>query len=166
MDETKEKKQELLYFRITDLWKRLCDLHIELYNSTCDEYSLLLESNIDSLNITLEGKNKTINEIDRLDQLRTGLISETNEIFNLTETNKIDGIASLLRVFQKYENNLNQIHLKRFNDLLIDIIEKIQNQNKVNQLFINKAVLSLKEIREEAFGEKSYSTYNSSGSTA
>jgi flagellar biosynthesis/type III secretory pathway chaperone len=65
---------------------------------------------------------------------------------------------------QAYEVEKNQKHLFRFNALLIDIIEKIQTQNKRNQLFINKALLSLKQIRIEATGKKNYSLYTSKGS--
>ena len=64
----------------------------------------------------------------------------------------------------QYPVELKEKHLFRFNALLIDLIEKIQNQNKRNQLFINKALHSLKEIRQDVLGKKSYSTYTSRGS--
>jgi flagellar biosynthesis/type III secretory pathway chaperone len=63
------------------------------------------------------------------------------------------------------ENKMQTPHLEKFNSYLIDTIEKIQEQNKKNQIFINKTLLSLKTIREEAMGRKNYSTYNSKGST-
>jgi flagellar biosynthesis/type III secretory pathway chaperone len=64
---------------------------------------------------------------------------------------------------QNYEAETNEKHLYRFNELLIDVIEKIQTQNKKNQLFINKAILSLREIREDAGGVKKYNTYSAKG---
>jgi flagellar biosynthesis/type III secretory pathway chaperone len=62
-----------------------------------------------------------------------------------------------------FEKQNNTQHLYRFNALLIDVIEKIQTQNKKNQVFLNKAINSLKEIREEALGVKNYNTYNKKG---
>ena len=62
-----------------------------------------------------------------------------------------------------YEDQNNTKHLYRFNELLIDVIEKIQEQNKKNQVFLNKAINNLREIREEAMGVKNYSTYNQKG---
>lgn len=155
------EKLAILYFEVTDLWKRLCEEHNTLFNDTCDEYSLLLRSELDLLEEKLIEKNETIARISALENVRRELIKDLNEL--LPEKN-IDSVSKLLEVMRSYEVEKNQKHLFRFNALLIDIIEKIQAQNKRNQLFINKALHSLKQIRLEASGKKNYSTYTSKGS--
>jgi flagellar biosynthesis/type III secretory pathway chaperone len=154
-------KLAILYFQVTDLWKRLCEEHNELFNVTCDEYSLLLKSELDLLEEKLVEKNQIIARISALENIRRDVITELNSL--LPEKN-VDSVSKLLEVMKAYEVEKNQKHLFRFNALLIDIIEKIQAQNKRNQLFINKALLSLKQIRIEASGKKNYSTYTSKGS--
>ncbi|OUR92858.1 hypothetical protein A9Q84_20305 [Halobacteriovorax marinus] len=153
------QKKELFYFQITDLWKRLCESHSELFDLTCDEYSLLLGSEIDKLENKIIQKQELIAKIAILESIREELITDVNKHLNA----KISNVTELISFFQTYESSLNQKHLFSFNSLLIDIIEKIQAQNKNNQLFINKALGSLRSIREEVLGEKSYSTYTSKG---
>lgn len=154
-------KLAILYFEVTDLWKRLCEEHNYLFNVTCDEYSLLLRSELDLLEEKLVEKNDIILRISALETIRRELIKELSSIFPEKEINSVTGLIEVMRA---YEVEKNQKHLFRFNALLIDIIEKIQAQNKRNQLFINKALLSLKQIRIEASGKKNYSTYTSKGS--
>lgn len=155
------EKLALLYFEVTDLWKRLCEEHNELFNITCDEYSLLLRSELSLLEEKLAEKNDIILRINALEMVRRELIKEVNLLYPEKE---IDSVSMLLEVMKNYEVETKQKHLFRFNALLIDIIEKIQVQNKRNQLFINKALLSLKQIRIEATGKKNFSTYSSKGS--
>ena len=93
--------------------------------------------------------------------MRRDLIKDISALY--PEKN-IDSVSALLEVMSNYEIESNQKHLFRFNALLIDIIEKIQAQNKRNQLFINKALHSLQQIRIEASGKKNYSTYSAKGS--
>lgn len=156
-----KQKKELFYFQITDLWKKLCEEHSNLFDQTCDEYALLLGSQIEMLEEKIEQKQETIARIAILEQIREELIGTVNKHLNAN----ISNVSKLISFFQDFEQTLNQKHLQSFNSLLIDIIEKIQTQNKNNQLFINKALGSLKSIREEALGEKSYSTYTSNGGT-
>lgn len=155
------EKLAILYFEVTDLWKRLCEEHNELFNITCEEYSLLLKSELSLLEEKLVEKNKIILQISALETVRRELIKELNSLFPEKE---IDSVSMLLEIMKTYEVESKQKHLFRFNALLIDIIEKIQVQNKRNQLFINKALVSLKQIRIEATGKKNYSTYSANGS--
>ncbi len=152
----------ILYFQITDIWKRLCEEHNDLFGVTCDEYSLLLKSELDLLDEKLVEKSQIIHRINQLENQRKSIIEKINEI---TPNEEIDSVSKLLEFMQTYEVEKKQKHLFRFNALLIDIIEKIQTQNKRNQLFINKALHSLKQIRIEAQGKKNYSLYTSKGST-
>lgn len=158
---TEDNKQEVLYFRVTDLWKRLCEEHSLLFDLTCDEYSLLLSSDIEGLEDKVAEKEVVIERITGLDKIRQEIIKELNHSFQLG----IKNVQGLLEYMNATEIEKVQKHLFRFNALLIDIIEKIQAQNKKNQLFLNKAIFSLREIRMEAMGKKNYSTYNAKGAS-
>lgn len=150
-----------LYFEVTNLWKQFCEEHNELFNLTCDEYSLLLGSELDLLEEKIAEKNECIKRIGTLELVRRDLIVDLSQLY---PGQNIDSVSKLLEIMSNYEVESNQKHLFRFNALLIDIIEKIQAQNKRNQLFINKALHSLQQIRIEASGKKNFSTYSSRGS--
>ena len=157
------EKLEVYYFQVTDIWKRFCELHNTLFDLTCDEYALLLSSEIDGLELKLEEKQSVIDQISATEKLRSSLIDSINTEFNET---KINSVRDLLSFFTDVPAETSGKHLYRFNQLLVDIIEKIQQQNKKNQLFINKAILSLQSIREEAIPGSKYSTYTSKATTA
>lgn len=156
-----KEKLATLYFEVTNLWKQFCEEHNELFNLTCDEYSLLLKSDLENLEEKIAEKNECIARIGTLEILRRDLIKDINALY---PDKQIDSVSALLEVMSNYEIESNQKHLFRFNALLIDIIEKIQAQNKRNQLFINKALHSLQQIRIEASGKKHFSTYSAKGS--
>lgn len=156
------EKLALLYFQVTDLWKQLCQEHNLLFNLTCDEYSLLLRSELDYLEEKISEKQNCIERIATLELIRKDIINDLSEIY---PEKSINSVTELLEIMSQYEIEHNQKHLARFNALLIDMIEKIQTQNKRNQLFINKALHSLQQMRIEASGKKNFSTYSSSGSS-
>jgi flagellar biosynthesis/type III secretory pathway chaperone len=152
-------KTKIFYFQITDVWKRHCELHSELFDLTCDEYALLLDSNIDDLEKKVDDKNNLIEVIKANDEERSHLISKLT-----AETGKeVKNAKDVIELFADFQPERESKHLFRFNELLIDIISKIQDQNKKNQLFINKAINSLRQIREDATGTKTISTYNAKG---
>ncbi len=153
------EKKESLYTEIVALWKSLCELHRELYEVTCDEYQLLLESRIDELTKVVESKQVIINTISKAEEHRKFLITSYGEALN----SEIKNIAELLSKTEDFEARDGNRHLFRYNKLLIDIIEKIQEQNKRNKLFINKAFTALDELKLKNFGRKNYSTYNAKG---
>lgn len=165
MMEKKSENLEMIYFRVTDLWQRLCERHTLLLDLTFDEYALLLETNLDGLDKKSEEKNVVTKEISALEVVRSQVIDELNLILEEKEIEPIESVSDLIMVMDIYEKKNNQKHLYRFNQLLIDLIEKIQEQNKKNQLFINKALLSLRQIREDVMGQKEYSTYNKRGAS-
>lgn len=156
---------EMIYFRVTDLWQRLCEKHTTLLNLTFDEYALLLESDLEKLDTKTEEKEKTNQEVIALEKVRVQIMEELNVFLVSKNLDPIESVSDLIMVMDIYEKKNDQRHLFRFNSLLIDLIEKIQEQNKKNQLFINKALLSLKQIREEVMGDKNYSTYNNRGAS-
>lgn len=151
--------KKIQYFKVTDLWKRFCEEHTTLLDLTFAEYSCLLSSEIDDLEEILEKKNVIITKIRSLEKLRQNIIDEINQ----TNDQKVQDVSGLLVYMSDFEQEKEQQHLKKFNLLLIDLIEKLKAQNKKNQLFLNKAISSLKNIKEQALGKKSYSTYGQNG---
>jgi len=168
---TDDPLAEIIYFQVTDLWKRFCEEHTRLFNATCDEYECLLDNDINRLEVIIENKQKIINKISLLEKLRKEVIENLNETIRnrysglLGENREISSIKELLIFTTKFENIKNYNHLQRFNNLLVDLIEKIQEQNKRNQLYINKAVRNLDDLKKGIMGERPYKTYNSLGAT-
>lgn len=153
---------ELTYSRLVDLWQRFCANHSSLFEFTCEEYMILLRSEIEELDVVLKEKQKVIETIRGLETERKLLIQEMNEKFQIN----ISGVSELLDFYRVYEEEKNVSYLTKFNGLLIEVIQKIQEQNKKNQLFLNKAIISLRDIRHSFQGSKaSYTTYNSNGAT-
>ncbi len=150
----------LFYFQITDVWKRHCELHAELFDLTCDEYALLLNSDLDALEDKVAQKNNIVSLVKENENIRSEVIQELKEHH---PSAKLDSISDVIKFFATFEAEKKDKHLERFNNLLLDIIGKIQDQNKKNQIFINKAILSLREIRETATGKTSVHTYNAKG---
>lgn len=162
MDNRLDEKK-LYYQRAVSVWEGFCQLHKELYELTCDEYLTLLESDIDKLEKMLPLKEEIISKIGELEKERTELIDTLNT--NAVFSTKITRAGELLTAFAAQEQEAGIPALKNLNDLLIDIIQKIQEQNKKNQWFLNKAMLSLREIKQGFTGKKQYTTYGADGQT-
>ncbi|WP_408098238.1 flagellar protein FlgN [Peredibacter sp. HCB2-198] len=156
-----EKK---LYFqRVLAVWEGFCQLHKELYDLTCEEYLTLLESDIDKLETMLPLKDEIISKIGELEKDRSELIDQLNHTGLFA--NKIVKASDLLASFAELDQQSAIPALKNLNSLLIDIVQKIQEQNKKNQQFLNKAMISLREIKQGFTGKKNYSTYGADGLT-
>lgn len=158
-----EDRKPLLekYLTVVDIWKNFCELHNDLFNLTCDEYSALLGSKVEQIDEIVASKERVVAKINVLERQRQSIINQLNE---QNEELQIKNVSSLITFFENFEKGEEQNHLFRFNALLIDIIEKIQAQNKRNRQFINRALFGLKKIREEAMGHKSFTTYTAKGS--
>jgi len=148
------------YFETIDIWKSFCELHFDLFNLTCEEYSFLLGSEIEKLEELVVTKNTIIAAISIEEKRRQKLI----EFLSQELGQDLTSVRDLVDIVEAYESTTKESHFKKFNGLLIDLIEKIQIQNKKNQIFLNKAILSLQEIRQGAIGQKKYTTYDSKGS--
>lgn len=156
-------EKKLYYQHVVSVWERFCHLHKDLYDLTCEEYLTLLESDIDKLETMLPVKEEIISKIGELDSERAGLIEKINEsgLFAI----KITRAGELLDAFTPVETNAAIPALRNFNSLLIDMVQKIQLQNKKNQQFLNKAMISLKEVKQGYTGKKTYTTYGADGQT-
>ena len=156
-------EKKLYYHSVVSVWEGFCHLHKELYDLTCDEYLTLLSSDVDKLEHTLPLKEEIIRKISALEYERKDLIESinTSKIF----TKNILKSSDLLIVFSEIDQSSAMPALKNLNALLIDIVQKIQEQNKKNQMFLNRAMLSLREIKQGFTGKKTYSTYGADGMT-
>ncbi len=156
-------EKKLYYHSVVSVWEGFCHLHKELYDLTCDEYLTLLSSDVDKLEDALPLKEEIIRKISALEYERKDLIESinTSKIF----TKNIFKSSDLLIVFSEIDQSSAMPALKNLNALLIDIVQKIQEQNKKNQMFLNRAMLSLREIKQGFTGKKTYSTYGADGMT-
>ncbi len=162
MDSRLDEKK-LYYHRVLSVWEGFCQLHKELYDLTCDEYLTLLASDIDKLESMLPVKEEIISKIGELEKDRTELIEKLNEsgLF----AHRITKAHELLASFGDLDQQAAIPALKNLNGLLVDIVSKIQDQNKKNQMFLNKAMLSIREIKQGFTGKKTYTTYGADGMT-
>lgn len=156
-------EKKLYYQRTLAVWEGFCQLHKELYDLTCEEYLTLLESDIDKLEGMLPLKEEIISKINELEKERAELIDTLNKtaIFSTD----IRRAGELLGAFADLDSAGPIPALKNLNSLLIDIIQKIQEQNKKNQQFLNKAMISINEIKRNFSGKKQYTTYGADGQT-
>lgn len=151
------------YQKVVSIWEGFCQLHKELYDLTCEEYLTLLASDIDKLETMVPLKEEIIAKIGELEKERSELIDRLNEskIF----TTPITRVGELLNAFSDMDSKEAIPALRNLNALLIDIIEKLQGQNKKNQLFLNKAMMNIREIKDGFAGKKTYTTYGADGQT-
>lgn len=155
--------KKLYYQSVITVWENFCELHRNLYDLACDEYLTLLASDIEKLETMLPVKEEIIAKIGELEKTRAELIERLNES-GLFAT-KIEKASDLLKAFEPIEAQAPIHALKNLNTLLIDIIHKIQDQNKKNQVFLNKAMLSLREMKHGFNGKKTFTTYGADGQT-
>lgn len=161
--DSRQDERKLYYQSVLSVWEGFCQLHKELYDLTCDEYLTLLASDIEKLESMLPVKEEIISKIGELEKDRTELIEKLNEsgLF----AHKISKAHELLASFSDLDKQAAIPALKNLNGLLIDIVSKIQDQNKKNQMFLNKAMLSIREIKQGFSGKKAYTTYGADGMT-
>lgn len=157
------EEKKLYYQHALSVWEGFCQLHNELYDLTCEEYLTLLSSDMDKLEEMLPLKEQLILQIGQLESERSELIEKLNarKIFS----QEINRAGDLLACFSEIENKAGIPALKNLNSLLLDIVQKIQEQNKKNQMFLNKAMQSLREIKQGFAGKKTYTTYGADGMT-
>ena len=150
-----------IYYRTTDLWSNLCELHADLFDRTCEEYQLLLENRLEDLEKTIAEKEMIVERVHRLEAVRQKIIDQINA--ELNGDIKIEKASELLLFLEPISKDIGQNHLAQFNRILIDIIEKIQDQNKKNQIFLNKAIDSIDKLRREVSGQKIFHSYDRLG---
>jgi flagellar biosynthesis/type III secretory pathway chaperone len=160
MNELIISKIKFKYEELIGVWQDYITQHQNLYELTCIEYTHLLESNIDELDTCIKEKQIILDNIGVLEEHRQSIISDFSspEYLNL----EISKMNELVEALAPYENEISLTRLTKLNDLLKDIIETIQEQNKKNQFFLNRAILSLNDLQKSFTGKK-YQTYSAKG---
>ena len=119
---------------IISLWQDYCSLHNDLYDLTSLEYSKLIQGEIDDIDFILHQKEELIHEIKKVDILREKVITN----FSLVAKEKITCISDL-KEFLLTQSLTEEIALiDQTNELLKNIISKIQGQNKKKLFIFNK----------------------------
>jgi flagellar biosynthesis/type III secretory pathway chaperone len=147
-----------------EIWEQFCRSHHDLYELTCDEYQALLSGEIEALEDIIAKKEAVVAVVNHWEAQRAALIATLNSERDPSDE-LITNVTGLLKVLGPAENNLPIPALHNLNSLLIDVITRIQEQNKRNQVFLNRAMSSLREIREGFSGKKQYTTYGADGMT-
>lgn len=159
----KDETLRLYHQQSIEVWECFCKLHRELYELTCEEYQALLSGEIETLETLVIKKEKIMFQINDWESRRSEMIESLNK--SLPSDSKISGVSQLLKLMKEQETQMAIPALKNLNSLLIDIITETQEQNKRNQVFLNKAMMSLREIRQGFGGKKSYTVYGADGMT-
>jgi len=159
----KDQALHLYHGRAVEVWEQFCRLHHDLYELTCDEYQALLSGEIDQLEGLIARKQMIVDEVSKWENIRADLIKQMNGD-NLIQVS-IHSASDLLNVLKPIEATLSIPALHNLNDLLIDVISRIQMQNKRNQLFLNRAMQSLNELKDGFSGKKHFTTYGANGMT-
>ncbi len=156
MEEIKLKAQ-FLYNDVCDLWRGFCELHNELYELACEEHLLLMQSDIENLDDCLARKEKIISKVTQMEGQRATFIEFLNKDYSKKTIVKARDLIDF------FKSHVKDDLLEQYNVLLIDIIENIQEQNKRNRIFLNKALYSLNQIKKDFSGSPYIETYNASG---
>ncbi|MAX65708.1 MAG: flagellar export chaperone FlgN [Bacteriovoracaceae bacterium] len=162
MNEKQQLQLKLKLNELRELWHHFCEKHTELYEFTCDEYIHLMSSNIEELDNTLKRKNETISSINQLETQRSALAEDISALYQVEKTHKL---SELIEVLKDNKELSLAAEIEGLNAVLLDIINKIQEQNKKNQVFLNKAIISLNELKESFGGKVNFKTYSSNGMT-
>ena len=153
--------KKLYYQQAVEIWQHFCELHRSLYDITCDEYLALLSGEVSTLETKLKEKEEIVELVGLAEADRKELITQINHY--LDPNNQIIKASQLLEFMDDLDSKMDLPVLKKLNLLLIDMVEKIQAQNKKNQIFLNKAMYSLSELKEGFKGKKQYVTYGADG---
>jgi flagellar biosynthesis/type III secretory pathway chaperone len=150
----------LYYIQFVEMWEQFCSLHQELLTESQAEYQHLLSGEIEGLEDIIKRKDHLVAQISLLEKQRAKMILQ----FNQTELKpNVHHVRDLLNFFHDYESTLTIPVLSKMNQLLIDVITNLQSQNKKNQVYLNKALGSLQELKLSFTGKKHYQTYGADG---
>ncbi len=157
----KETLQDF-YDELVLLWRELCVLHTQLFEITSHEYQLLLGGETEKLETNLSEKKEIIAKIQDYDSRRQTSISDLIEKFLPSLS---DPHFQEINEFLQRELALGADHaLLRYNYFLIDIIEKIQIQNRKNRQFLNRALLMMEDLKHDFQKKGKVLSYNKKGS--
>jgi len=158
--------QQNYYHDFVNTWKILSELHLQLLDLTSKEYLHLLSNEFEQLESLIIQKELIINQINQIDLKKSQLILQialetgcsSEELNTFKSTKKL-----LYKICNIDEKNNPEEVLEKYNILLLEIISKIQIQNKKNRLYLNKALFQLTSLQSELIGKQKNSTYNHIG---
>ena len=159
----KDQALALYHGRAIEVWEHFCRLHHDLYELTCDEYQALLSGEIEQLEDLIARKQVIVDAVSNWETRRSELIQEMNADTILAVS--IKSASDLINLLKPVEAKLTIAARQNLNDLLIDVITRIQMQNKRNQLFLTRAMQSLNELKDGFSGKKHFTTYGANGMT-
>ena len=151
---------QITYNEMVEIWILMCNKHEELYHLTCQEYVLLLKSEIDELEKTIDQKIQIINEINFYDEKRKRQLQGLKNALSISSVLKV---SDFIEMIDKYKIDEESKTFFKYNQFLLDFIQKLKEQNKKNQIILNKSLINLKELREKLLGEDSLKTYDMRG---
>ena len=158
--------QQSYYHHFVKIWKELNELHLQLFDLTSREYLHLLASEFEELESLLIQKELIVNQIHQVDLQRSQLILKLG-LESECDPDALNSFTSTKNVLYAFcqindsapENDI----LDKYNKILIEIIGKIQTQNKKNRLYLNRALHQLSDIQSEFIGKQKIETYNNLG---
>jgi flagellar biosynthesis/type III secretory pathway chaperone len=157
----RDQALRLYHSQAVEVWENFCRLHRDLFELTCDEYQTLLSGEVEALETLVTRKEAVMADINAWDAARTSLIQDIDRA--QIATYPISNIKDLLDLLREPESQMAIPALTNLNALLIDIITQTHEQNKRNQVFLNRALLSLRDLREGFSGKRQYTTYGADG---
>jgi len=153
-------KAIFLCHELVQIWQDYAKSHSDLLELTIDEYHLLLNNQIDEIENKIQAKEKVIGEIKIFDEERKKIVQEICQLFPQLDV-KIK-FATLVEFIEFQIDENAGITLGKLNNILLELISQLQAQNKKNQIFLNKSLHSIAEIKKEFSGKK-YSNYSAKG---
>lgn len=157
----RDQALRLYHSQAVEVWENFCRLHRDLFELTCDEYQALLSGEVEALETLVSRKEAVMADINGWEATRSGLIQDIDR--SNIATHPITNIKGLLDLLREPESQMAIPALTNLNSLLIDIITQTHEQNKRNQVFLNRALLSLRDLREGFSGKRQYTTYGADG---
>ncbi|MDH4467734.1 MAG: flagellar export chaperone FlgN [Bacteriovoracaceae bacterium] len=159
-----ESKYSLLdyYHELTLIWRELCILHTQLFEVTNQEYEFLLSGVTEQLESNLALKRNIIDQIQEYDLKRQESVKNVFKNFASEEENFLH-YTKLNKLFSENLNLSADHQLEKYNFFLIDIIEKIQIQNRKNRQFLNRSLIMLEDLKKDFQNTGKVLSYNKKG---
>jgi len=158
------QNQELpdAYQELTLIWRELCVLHTHLFELTNQEYQYLLTSETDLLESNLIEKRNVVKMINDFDQRRQDCVERVFALIN-PDTDLSPTFSIINRILMQNLKLEASHQLEKYNDYLVDIIEKIQMQNRKNRQFLNRAMIMIDDLKKDFQSSKKILSYNKKG---
>jgi flagellar biosynthesis/type III secretory pathway chaperone len=150
------------YHELTLLWRELCIHHTQLFETTNQEYQLLLAGETDQLESNLGSKKALIEKIQNYDLKRQTSVEDVFKYYS-TNNNTSFHYSRLIELFNEKLNLNENNELDKYNIFLVEIIDKIQIQNRKNRQFLNRALIMMEDLKKDFKNTGKVLSYNKKG---